>query len=558
MKLDYDSIEKLNGWASEYGSGSKDKSLIINGLKNLARIKKIPYEDIKAEFKQILKDNKKQFQEEETHKKEYKLTDKWVKYKCVHCGNEIIEIPNFKGLCEHKTKGKISKKYYYPYDAIGFEWEDVPNDIKDYVTRKDYGEILVKETSFRIAGEEKAKRALIILLFGGRLVKNSKSISYNSLLSNLSGTGKDHIAHNTLSLLPEHFWFHKTRLSDRALNYWHPSDKEPFFNWNGKILYCEDVTNKFLNSDTVKVMMTGGSDIAFVDKGELKTIKINGTPLFLVTSATAEPNKELNRRITSVSLDQTKEQTKKILEFQSKAAAAIYQNDYDTYLTYSTYLLTRLTVDIPFSEKLLGSFPMTIQSRTNYDRLLDIIKANAALHQYTRERNGNSVVANEEDLKIGLEIFEYLFPYRNTSLTHAQNTIVDYLKSINTKKTAAEIFREVGFSVYSQLGKMIEGLQSLAEKGFVNISEGERNGRPIDLYEFIPEFDHKKINIFDKEEVTKVSKVSRVSNVSVVSNVSNVSVVSSQKCISCGKEGIITNGKDWFCKKCAYEGLNNV
>lgn len=438
-----------------------------------------------------------------------KNIEMWVNYKCVHCGKQIKASPNYKPLCEHKTSGKNPKRYTYPFDFESSDFNKAPDKLQKIVSDKNYLNLLLKESSKRIVGEEKSQKALMVCLLGGRLVINSKTTSYNSLLSEQSGAGKDYEALNIIQLLPKHFWESKTRLSEKALSYWHPSEKEPFWNWNGKLLYVEDVTNYFLNSDTVKVMMTGGSDIAIVDKGELKTIKVNGSPIFLITSATAEPNKELNRRITSIPLDASESQTDKILSFQSKTAIS-GTPQYNEDIINSAYLLSRVTVDIPFAEKLRESFPKNLQSRTNFDRLLDMIKAHAALHQYSRENKKGSIISNEEDLNHGLEIFQFLYPSRNTSLTHAQQKLVDYLKG-GSAKPAGEIFRAIGFEHYSQIGTMIKGLNSLASKGFIKIFEDEHNGRSVDFYEYIEDLNPIDIKVSSISNISNVNKVNKVS-----------------------------------------------
>lgn len=496
----------------------------------------------------------------------YQERGKWVKYQCVHCGAQINAEPDSNLQCEHKTNSKNPKSYFYPFSVVGFDEDQAPEELKKIVNSPNYGEQLVKELSKRIVGEDKIKKVLVNNLCGGRLVKNSQTTSYNVLLSEVSGTGKDHTAKNTLQMLPNCFWDHKTRLSEKALSYWHPSQKEPYYTWNWRILYCEDSTDHFLNSDTVKVMMTGGSDITVVDKGESKSIKVNGTPIFLVTSATAEPSKELNRRISSLELDSSEEQTARILEFQSKVAIEGLPK-YDANLILSAYLLKRVHVEVPFAKSLLESFPKNLQSRTNFDRLLDLIKASAALHQYSRIWNNEETIqANKQDLDTGLEIFKWLYPSRNTSLTHAQQKLASYMEQVCLSKSAAELFREAGHFYYSQIGKMIDGLRSLANKGFVSITEGERNGRVCDLYTFIPEINVTNIVVSNVSIVSKVSKVSKVSRerndkneltklTPLTPNTSDTQLTdaSDQTCVNCkAPNASFMSAVGWLCKKCAY------
>lgn len=445
-------------------------------------------------------------------KEQWKINESWVNYKCVACGETLMTKPGTNALCHHDV-GKDKKKITFPRYPCGYDISLVPPVVKQLVEAKNYAEILFEESSKRIVNEEKARKALILLLFGGRLVKNAKPTSYNSMLSALSGSGKDYLLSNLLQLLPLGYWDHKTRLSEKALSYWHPTEREPYFTWNGRILYTEDASNAFLNSDTTKIMMTGGSDISIVRDGYLVNMKINGSPIFAITSASAEPNKELTRRVSSIPLDGSQEQTEKILEFQTRVALNGLPS-YNPYIVNTGYLLDRVEVIVPYANVLIKDFPKKLAARTNFDRLIDIIKASAALHQFTRNKDIDKVIANEDDLKAALSVFKTLFPIKTVSLPHTQQALLDYLKAIKEteERSASELFREVGVNYYTQIGTMIEGLRSLSSAGLIDITEGERNGRTCDLYKACKQSDSK--DIFDLSKLSDISNISNLSNLS--------------------------------------------
>lgn len=361
----------------------------------------------------------------------------------------------------------------------GFVEADVPTDILNLVKRPDYFDLLFRETDKKIVGEEDIRIILINNFLGGRLVKNAKPTSFNGMASSSSGSGKDHITKSILELLPSHYRKHKTRLSPQALSYWHPSDKEPFWTWDGQVLYCEDVTSNFLNSDTLKIMMSGGSDISIVKDQGLIEIKINGSPIFALTSAKGQPNDELNRRVSVFTLDESQEQTEKVLNFQT-----FQKNEgYSEGLINTAYLLSRVEVFIPNIKELRKQFSKNLYSRTNFPRLLDFIRASCAINQYSRDKNEfGQMISNIEDLKRGIFIFNKLFTFPTGSLTKSQKTLYDYLKLIKTEKSASQIFAEVGFGCYSDISVLIKGLRSLAQKGLVNITQSSFNGRFLDFY----------------------------------------------------------------------------
>jgi len=109
---------------------------------------------------------------------------KWVSYECVHCGAKALYKPNLNMFCPH-DRGRGKKPISYPLYPTGFALEETPKRIKELVKSPDYFNKLFKESGKRIIGEESGRKALILLLLGGRLVVNAKPTSFNSLLSAL-------------------------------------------------------------------------------------------------------------------------------------------------------------------------------------------------------------------------------------------------------------------------------------------------------------------------------------------------------------------------------------
>lgn len=450
---------------------------------------------------------------------------RFVRYSCRYCGKTKAGIPEFKIYCGHdktNAKGEVIKRFLVECDPTGFVLDNlgdetlgdsVPKEIIDYVSDSNYCDRLISEVDKFIVGERSMKKAIINNVLGGRLVINAEPTSYHLLFSALSGAGKDHLVRETLKLLPEGIKVKKTRLSPKALNYMHDSKTEPYFTWNGKVLYCEDVRPEFLNSDTLKVMMSGGSDITIVDKGRAVEIHIEGIPVILLTSATAEPNDELVRRVSIGKLDQTEDQTYNIMKLKTEIASFKVNVPKPTYATYTTYVLKRINVIIPFADKLLDAFPKILIARTAYSRLLDMIKASCALHQYTREEDSEgNYIANLQDLKNGVEVFLSLYGDNIAPITSAQKSVLEYLKARNVGLSATELFDDVGnINGYTQIGTMIEGLRSLHKKGLVEVYlEPQEKGRSIKMYKYLP--------TLDKDSLSKLTNLTNISDISNLSN----------------------------------------
>jgi len=437
----------------------------------------------------------------------------WVVYQCSKCGMESTAKPELNLTCNCKEKGKM-----YP---IGFDNEEIPKIVRKFFKEKNIIEKFVEQLDKRIAGETFLKKSLIIQILGGRLVINSDPTSSNVLLQSVSGGGKDWIAKNIIKLLPDSYVEHRTRISDRALNYWHPAIKEPEYTWNGRVVYLEDINNRILNSEVLKVMMSGGSNASIVHDGELVDLEIRGKPVFIFTGAFVEPSIESDRRVMLHTLTEDEHQTELILDLQSQIAAEGLPK-YDDNLRHFNYCLRRVNVAVPFSSNIGKRFPHNILARTSYGQFIDLIRFSAAINQHNRKLNKKGeVIAQEEDYENARELFEGLFSDQKglERLTKNHKILLKYFQELRGREVSAtQVNREIGHRLYTQINNLIKALNSLAQKGLLKIGEGEQNNRSIDVYSFSEQDSEFKLPSFN--ELIKVSKVSKVNKVREVSKIS--------------------------------------
>jgi len=146
-------------------------------------------------------------------------------------------------------------------------------------------------------------------------------------------------------------------------------------------------------------MCSSGSYATVVIKQVAYDKKIEGKPIMIVTSATAEPNPELTRRFTIVSLDESVNQTEEIMKLQARQDANNLENDYNENITTALMQLKRVDVRVPYAERLSEILPSkSIVMRTHFQRFLDYIKASASLNQYQRSTDVDEyILANGED-----------------------------------------------------------------------------------------------------------------------------------------------------------------
>lgn len=295
-----------------------------------------------------------------------------------------------------------------------------------------FNKIIKEEFDKKIVGEINARK-VIFLCSCGRLVKNNNIASYNLLINDDAGSGKDYIAKNILEYLPEEQYIYKSRISPMVLTYWNNSTDNPNWSWNGKVFYLEDISENVLNSEVFKVMCSSGSDAVVLIKQKPITFKINGKPVIITTTATSIPNPELVRRFAILNLSEDKNQTKEIMKKHAEFCIKGIIPEYNEDIKKSLSFLRPYKVKIPYATKINEHFPDNhVIIRTLFPRFLDYIKASASFHQYQRKIDSeNYILANEQDYEIARDCIETLKSNKfMIPLTITQKKILhEFLKS---------------------------------------------------------------------------------------------------------------------------------
>ncbi|MFA5992765.1 MAG: hypothetical protein WC796_03600 [Candidatus Pacearchaeota archaeon] len=332
--------------------------------------------------------------------------------------------------------------------------------------------------------EEISARKVIFLCSQGRLVKNHQIASYNLLVNDEAGVGKDYVCNAILEILPNETYIHKTRISPTVFTYWHNKASEPLWTWNGKVFYPEDISETVLNSDVFKVMCSNGSSAIITIKNRAVDIEIDGKPVIITTTANSTPNSELTRRFAILNLNSSENQTKLIMKRHSQYKKLGVVPDYNIDFKEAMSYLERVSVRIPFADILDKFFPYkSIIMRTHYPRFLDFISASAALYQFQRQKDVNGfVLAVGQDYDIARECFlalcsnKYMIP-----LTINQKKILEVFEKNNVLKGGVmQLHKEMNF--ISDKALQIN-LQKLVQYGFLKVDiERDVCNRDIEVY----------------------------------------------------------------------------
>lgn len=405
---------------------------------------------------------------------------------------------------------------------------------------------ICEEFKKKVAGEEDNCKVIFLCAAGGRLVENASIASFNLLVNDDAGVGKDHVVNAVLSILPKEHYIHKSRISPTTFTYWHT---EPDWNWDGKIFYPEDISENVLNSDVFKVMCSSGSSAVITIKNKAVEIDIKGKPVMITTTATATPNPELIRRFAILNLDSSEPQTKRVMKRQAEYKKNGIIPEYYTDFTHALNLLKRVKVKIPYSDLISDAFPSkNVIMRTNFSRFLDFICASAALHQFQRKEEAGFILAQGEDYDAARECFlklcsnKYMIP-----LTINQKKILSlfekepFLKgSVSNLHSSCMNFLSIP-ALQTNLGILVKYgiLETETEKDSLNrdIEKFKMSGayNPNERLE-IPTF---------KELQDYLNNFNNNSNLNNLNNLNNPS-----------KEGVIKDIKDVKAIKCLNKPAN--
>ncbi|MCK4319018.1 hypothetical protein KAW38_00410 [Candidatus Micrarchaeota archaeon] len=349
--------------------------------------------------------------------------------------------------------------------------------------------ITEKEFNKKIVGELETRKT-IFLCACGKWVENNTKTSYNLMINSESGAGKDWVTSSVLEILPEGDYEKRTRITPNVFTYWHNSEYEPEWTWDGKVFYCEDISNEVLNSDVFKVMASGGSHATVLVRQKAVDIKIQGNPVIFITSSSASPSRENLRRFTILNLDESTEQTKAIKERAAKLAQEGKTEQYGEDIRKALGLLERVKVKVPYADKLTEMFPdEQIIIRTHFSRFLDYIRASTALHQKQRKRDDNGYyLAEEQDYNIArLALLKVTSNPQMIPLTKDQRKILSIFEELGKGKLEQERYSVSDLEPHITFMSdrwMRVNLDKLTNHGFLkkDVEKRENSTKPVMVY----------------------------------------------------------------------------
>jgi predicted transcriptional regulator len=297
--------------------------------------------------------------------------------------------------------------------------------------------------------------------------------------------------------------------------------------FNHKILKIEELHGMEQAQAPLRILISEGRlRLLTVDPKTKETtvLETQGVPVFLTTTTNVEVDNELQNRLFILSIDESPEQTKKVLDFIAES----YQDpDWEEKTAPDPKILKFVywlewtpfkRVKIPYAKTLAENFPLsTVKARRDFKKLLNLVYVSAFIHQLQRPlmvpKNVSSklefirkafIVATKEDLEIALKVGGESFKETFTSCQLRALQVLELFDNPNVELTVGEAIVKFAEKFNRELStdRMRQILKSLSKVGFLN----ENDERKPYKYSLIKKPDFSRI----EEIQAKISRIDRI------------------------------------------------
>ena len=284
--------------------------------------------------------------------------------------------------------------------------EEAWETCKDLARQPRILDCLVNELQvFGVVGEWRAAK-LIYMVLTSRLL--DKPIS--AAIKGPSSVGKSYLADKVLSFFPASATYRLSGMSERALAY----SEEPLKHRTLVVAEAAGLAGGVGAYFMRSLISEGQLRYETVESGpgglKPRVIEREGPTNLLVTTTALHLDKEMETRLLSIPVDDSREQTKAIMRAQAKrhgSAGPVTDPDLSPWVALQTWLgLSERRVVIPYADKLVEAIPpVALRLRRDVSVIFGMIEAHAILHQATRERDAQGkIIATIDDYAVVREL----------------------------------------------------------------------------------------------------------------------------------------------------------
>ena len=333
----------------------------------------------------------------------------------------------------------------------------------------------------------------------------------HGIIQGASCSGKSHILHGVLSLVPQEVLVQATRVTSKSFYNYRDQDLV------NKLLVIEDLdgldedgefalremqSSGFLSSSTVEKSRYR-NDL----RSKIKKIKTHFSTLATTTNSEIVDDNESRSIILGV--DESEEQTQRVVNYQSQKHAGIIdtQREQDTKKELRNVVrkLKSIPVVNPYADKVKLPFTGTILRRLN-EQLNYFITAVTLLHQYQRETNDEGkLVTTVKDITEAVEIMFESIILKRDDLDSSTRQFYDELQAfVQLKKKGTASFKFLQREVREYLGRSKANtskyLRLLTELEYVKATGNANKGF---VYEVVYDADMASVRTKVKESLHK-------------------------------------------------------
>ena len=322
-----------------------------------------------------------------------------------------------------------------------------------------------------IAGEDDTK--LMMFLLSLTCLTDSPQFV---VVKGESSAGKSYLVNNILEPYCKADMVIKfSRVTPRAMEY-------AELDFTNKILFVQELGGIGSQEQFRVWNSEKGLSLATIDDSEgsmkMKKMDIKGVPAFVTTTTQYELDAELETRTWTLSPNESNEQTKKILEYESKKQMMPNPSTDFSALIAALKCLKTKPVLIPFADMLTSCFQMQVKTRRDFKKLMTLIKTIAFLYQKQRPIafvNGvEHIIATPIDLKYAIDIgLKFL---RNTIVGLPESALQAFEVCEQMTNQALEITEE-NFSMQAGSSKKKKLLELLSKNGYLYCDEAKKPKR---------------------------------------------------------------------------------
>jgi DNA primase len=330
-----------------------------------------------------------------------------------------------------------------------------------------------------IVGEEK-NRIFLFAIASSHKMKDT----LHALIQGSSGSGKTHLLSKIAALMPPERVVKFTRVTENSFyNY------DEFF-FRNKLICLEDIDGLkeealFAWRELISNNQLSSSTSQKDENGNIRSAqRIVRGPMASICATTHGAIYEDNMsRLFIIAVDESGEQTQRIMQYQSLAASGIAdkekENEARGFLQNCIRMLKPLKVINPYADKIKLP-PQAHKIRRLHELFLSFVKQVTLIHQYQRKRDGQGrIITEPEDLKIAVEImFDSIFlkvDELDGSLRQFFENLKEYVLEKENPQNYEFTQREVRHSLNISKSQLQRHINELIDLEYLQQSGGYQN-----------------------------------------------------------------------------------